>query len=92
MLFRNRFCLLDEKIRDKSPDHIFDLNVYGMLHTIIFQSSVLSFFDLSYRSASNFFLSAVLFFSASVPVYLFAVLQTLSLIFLQKLLGRQEKQ
>ena len=26
MLSRNRFCLLDGKIRQKSPDHLFDLN------------------------------------------------------------------
>ena len=41
-------------------------------------------FYLSCRSTSNFFLSVVLFFSASVPVYFFAVLQTWSLLFLWK--------
>src|SRR3954471_24807711 len=43
MLSRNRFCLLDGKIHDKSPYHIFDLNIYdSMIHAIIFQASVLS--------------------------------------------------
>ena len=34
----------DGKIHDKSPDHLFDLNFFdNMLHTIMFQASVLSF-------------------------------------------------
>src|ERR1044072_8923678 len=41
LLSRNRFCLLDEKIRDKSPDHLFDLNIfYSMIHTISLLASV----------------------------------------------------
>ena len=86
MLSRNIFCLLDGKIRDKSPDNLFDLNCFdSMLHTIIFQAYVLSFFirvvEVPRKSS---FLSDGLFFSAFVPVYLFAVLQILSLIFLCK--------
>src|ERR1041384_2175621 len=43
LLSRNRFCLLDEKIRDKSPDHLFDLNFFdSMLHTISLLTSVQS--------------------------------------------------
>src|SRR3954471_13319739 len=57
MLSRNRLCLLDGKIRGKSPDHVFDLNYFeSMLHTVIFQASVLSFF-LSCRSAPKKFFS-----------------------------------
>ena len=44
MLSRNRLSLLDGKIRDKSPDHLFDLNFFGsVLHAITFQTSVHSF-------------------------------------------------
>ena len=47
MLSRNRLCLLDGKIGDKSPDNLFDLNcLESMLHTIIFQTSALSFLIL----------------------------------------------
>ena len=83
MLSRNRFCQLDGKIWDKSPDHHFDLNFFdSMLHTIVFQASVLRFLIwVSEVPRKNTFLSAVLFFSASVPVFLFAVLQSLSLLF-----------
>src|SRR4051812_656180 len=88
MLSRNRLSLLDGKIHDKSPDHLFDLNFFdSMLHTIVFQASVQSFFDFSCRSAlKKFFLSAVLFFSTSAPVFPLVVLQTLSLLFLCKLI------
>src|SRR4051812_28433280 len=86
MLSRNRFRLLDGKIRDKSPDHIFDLNCFdSMLHTIIFQASVLSYLiGVAEVFLENSFLSAILFFLDFAPVYLFAVLQTLSLLFLCK--------
>ena len=86
MLSRNRFCLLDGKIRSISSDHLFDLNFFdSMLHTINFQGSVLSFLIwVAEVPRKNSFLSAVLFFSASVPVFLFAVLQSLSLLFLCK--------
>src|SRR3954466_15852436 len=43
LLSRNRLCLLDGKILNKSPDHLFGLNCfYNMLHTIVFQASVKS--------------------------------------------------
>ena len=86
MLFRNRLCLLDGKIHDKSLDHLFDLNFFeSMPHTIIFPASFLSFLiRVAEVPQKNSFLSAILFFSAFLPVYLFAVLQTLSLIFLCK--------
>src|SRR3954471_12219352 len=55
MLSRNRFCLLDGKNRDKSPDHLFDLNFFdSMLHTIVFQAPF-KFYDLSCISASKKF-------------------------------------
>src|ERR1043165_9875870 len=87
MLSRNRFCLLDGKIRDKSPAHLFDLNFFdSMLHTISFQASIQSFFDLSCRSTSKKFpflcCSVLLSFA---PAFLFVVLQSLSLLFLCKL-------
>src|ERR1043165_7281982 len=86
MLYRNRLCLLDGKIQDKSPDHLFDLNFFdSMLHTITFHVSVQSFLIvIAEVPRKNSFLSAVLSFSASVPVFPFAVLQSLSLIFLCK--------
>ena len=87
MLSRNRLCLLDRKIHDKSPDHLFDLNFFdSMLHTIVFQASVLSFLIWVAEVPRKIsFLSIVLFFSASVPVYLFVVLQSLSFLFLCKI-------
>src|ERR1044071_9540346 len=43
-LSRNRFCLLDGKIRNKSPFHLLDLNFFdSMLDKISFQESVQSF-------------------------------------------------
>ena len=87
MLSRNKLCLLDGKIRDKSPDHLFDLNCFdSMLHTIVFQASVLSFLIwVAEVPRKNYFPSVVLFFLAFVPVFLFAVLQSLSLLFLCKI-------
>src|ERR1043165_4420224 len=83
----NRFCLPDGKILNKSPDHLFDLNFFdSMLNTIGLLASVQSFLILVAevpRKNSSF--SAVLFFSASAPVFLFAVLQSLSLLFLCKI-------
>ena len=58
----------------------------SMLHTISFQASVQSFLIWVVevpRKNSPF--STVLFFSASAPVFRFAVLQSLSLLFLCKL-------
>src|SRR3954468_12717303 len=47
MLSKNRFCMLDGKIRDKSPGHISELNVLdSMLHTIVFHASVQIFLIL----------------------------------------------
>src|SRR3954468_6343797 len=87
MLFRNRFCLCEGTIHDKSPDHLFDLNCFdSMLHTIIFQAYVQSFLiSVAEVPRKNSPFSVVLFISASTPVFLFAVLQSLSLIFLCKL-------
>src|SRR4051812_46610997 len=85
MLSRNRFCLLDGKIRDKSPDNLFDLIFWQYVPYNCLSSVCSEFFDLSCRSAPKTILfSAVLFFSAFVPVFLLAVLQTLSLLFLCK--------
>ena len=57
-----------------------------MLHTINFQASVQSFLIwIAEVPRKNSPFSAVLFFSASAPVFLFAVLQSLSLLFLCKL-------
>ena len=87
MLSRNRLCLLDGKILNKSPDHLFDLNLFdSMLHSITFQASVQSFLIwVAEVPRKNSPFSAVLFFSASAPVFLFAVLQSLSLFFLCKI-------
>src|SRR3954467_11167236 len=72
LLSRNRFCLLDGKILNKSPDHLFDLNFFdSMIHTIVFQASVQSFLiSVAEVPRKNFPFSAILFFSASVPVFL----------------------
>ena len=87
LLSRNRLCLLDGKIRNKSPDHLFDLNFFdSILQTISLQASVQSFLIwVAEVPQKNSPFSAVLFFSASAPVFLFAVLQSLSLLFLCKL-------
>ena len=75
------------KIHDKSPDHLFDRNFFdSMIHTITFQASVPSFLIWVVEvPRKNSFLSDVLLFSASAPVFLFAVLQSLSFLFLCKL-------
>src|SRR3954471_18839224 len=87
MLSRNRLCLLDGKIHDKSPDHLFNLNCFdSIINTIVFQDYVQSFLILGAEvPLKNSFLSAVLFFSASAPVFPLVVLQTLSILFLCKL-------
>src|SRR3954463_16129071 len=87
MLSRNRLCLLDGKIHDKSPDHLFDLNCFeSMLHTIVFQASVQSFLiSVAEVPLKNYFLCVILFFSASAPVFPLVALQILSLLFLCKL-------
>ena len=79
----NKFCLLGGKNRNKSPVNLFGLNfLHSMLYTILKLSYVLSFFIwVAEVPRKNSFLSAVMFFSASVPVFLLAVLQTLSLLF-----------
>ena len=86
MLSRNRFCLLDGKIRHKSPDHPFDLNFFdSMLYTIVFLSSVLSFLIwVAEVPRKNYLLSAGLFLPDSATFCFFSVLQTLSLLFLCK--------
>ena len=86
MLSRNRFCLLDGKIHHKSPDHLFDLNVFdSMLYTIGFLPSVLSFLIwVAEVPRKNYLLSAGLFFPDSATFCFFSVLQTLSLLFLCK--------
>ena len=87
MLSRNRFRLLDGKNSHKSQYHLFDLNCFdSMPHTITFQASVQSFLIwVAEVPRKNSFLSAVLFFSASATFFLFAVLQSLSLLFICKL-------
>ena len=87
MLSRNRFCLLDGKNHYKSPDHLFDLNCFdSMILTITFQATVQSFLIWVIEvPRKNSFLSVVLFFSAFVPVFIFAVLQSLRLLFLCKI-------
>ena len=86
MLSRNRFCLLDGKIRHKSPDHLFYLNFFdSMLYTIVFLASVLSFLIwVAEVPRKNYLLSAGLFFTGSAMFCVFSVLQTLSLLFLCK--------
>src|SRR4051812_37515476 len=94
MLSRNRLCLLDVKIRKKSPVHIFDLNCFdSMVHTIVLQASVLSvLISVAEVLRKNYLLSYVLFFTDSVLFYLFAVLQPLSFFFFARTLGIEEKQ
>ena len=93
MLSRNRFCPLDGKIRDKSPDHLFDLNVYdSMLRTIIFQASILSFliWVAEVRRKNSSLCCSV--FLSFCPCLSFCSFANLKLAFsLQKHLGRQEK-
>ena len=86
MLSRNRFCLLDGKIRDKSPDHLFDLNCFDiMLHKITFQASVQSFLIwVAEVPRKNSFLCCSLFL-CFCPGFSFAILQSLSLLFLCKI-------
>ena len=81
----NSVCLT-EKIAINHQIVFFDLNVFdSMLHTISFQASVQSFFIwVAEVPQKNSPFSAVLFFSASAPFFLFAVLQSLSLLFLCK--------
>ena len=91
---RNRFCLLDGKICDKSPDNIFNLHVFdSMLHIIIFQASVLSFLIwVAEVFPKNSLLSTILF-SKFCAVLSFRSFANLKLAFsLQKHLGSQEKQ
>src|SRR3954463_41247 len=86
MLSRNRFCLLDGKIHDKSPDHHFDLNLFeSMIHTINFQEYVQSFFALSCRSASKkFFSLCCSIFLSFCPCFYFRSFANLKLAFLWK--------
>src|ERR1041384_8136816 len=88
----NRLCLLDGKIRDKSPDHIFDLNFFGQYAPYNFLSGLCSeFFDLSCKSASKKFFSLYCsVFLSFCPCFSFLSFANLQLAFsLQKLLGRQ---
>src|SRR4051812_46239374 len=88
MLSRNRFCLLDGKIRDKSRDSLFYLIYFdSMLHTIIFQAFVLT------SASKKFFSLCCYVFLSFCPRFSFRGFANLKLSFsLQKLLGRQEKQ
>ena len=84
--------MLDGKNSHKSLVHIFDLNCFeSMLHTIVFQASVLSFFiSVAEVFLKNSLVSVVLFFTDSAPS--FRSFANLNLAFsLQKLLGNQEK-
>ena len=86
MQSRKQILSLDRKIRIKSPDHLFDLNVFdSVLYTIVFRASVLSFLIwVAEVPRKNYLLPAGLFFTDSVLFCLFFVLQTLSLLFLCK--------
>ena len=86
MLSRNRLCLLDRKIHDKSPDHIFDM-YFLQYDPYNYLSRVCSkFFDLSCRSSSKkFFSLCCSIFLSFCPCLLFADLQSLSLLFLCKI-------
>src|SRR4051812_38103233 len=95
MLSKNILCLLDRKIRDKSPDHIFDLNFFWQYATYNFLSGICSeFFDLSSVSAhKKFFPLCYPVFLSFCPCFYFSSFAILKLYFsLQNPLGRQEKQ
>src|ERR1041384_1305487 len=86
----NRFCLLDGKNQNKSPVHLFELNVlHSMLYTIVNLSYVLIFLIwVAEVPQKNYLLLVVLFFTDSATFCLSLLLQTLSLLFsLQKLFG-----
>src|ERR1041385_6959589 len=95
MLSRKQILSLDIQIRIKSPDHLFDMNFFdSMLYTIVKISYVLSFSDLSCRSAPKKFsttcCSVFHRFCYILPLFTFA---NLKLAFsLQKLFGTLEKQ
>ena len=86
MLSRNRLCLLDGQIRQKSPDLVFDLNCFkSMLDIIAFLGSAISFFIwVAEVPRINYLLPVVLFFTGSAMFCVFIVLQILSLLFLCK--------
>lgn len=75
-----------QKIRQKSLDHLFDLNVFdSMLYIIDFMASVLSFFIwVAEVPRINYLLPIVLFFTDSAMFWVLIILQILSLIFICK--------
>ena len=87
MLSRNKFCLLDGKILNKSPDHLFDLNFLTACSIQLAFRPLFKVFLIWVAEVprKNSPFSDVLFFSASAPVFRFAVLQSLSLLFICKL-------
>src|ERR1041385_3997666 len=92
---QNRFCLLDEKNRNKSPVHLFELNfLHSMLYKITKLPYVLSFFDLSCRNApKKFFTICCSVFHRFCHVLSLLTFANLKLSFsLQKLFGTLEKQ
>src|SRR4051812_42308498 len=93
MLSRNRFCLLDGKIRDESTDHLFDLNFLTVCSIQLSFRHLSEFFYLSCRSTSKkFFSLCCSIFLSFCPCFSFRSFANLKLAYsLQKLLGRQEK-
>ena len=95
VLSRKQIMSLDRKNRIKSPDHLFGLNFSdSVLYTIGFRASVLSFFDLSCRSApKKSFTTGQSVFHRFCPVLPFLHFANLELAFsLQKPFGNLEKQ
>lgn len=74
------------KNRQKSPDHLFDLNCFdSMIYIISFWESLLSFLIWVVEVPRiNYLLPDVLFFTNSVMFCVFNVLQILSLLFICK--------
>ena len=86
MLSKNRFCLLDGKIRIKSPDHLFDLKfLHSMLYIIGKFSTIFSFFIWATEvPPKNWLLYVVLFFPDSSLFCASPVLQFLRMLFICK--------
>src|SRR3954471_21714500 len=83
----NRFCPRDGKNKNKSPVHIFELNIlHSMLYIITELSCVLSFLiRVAEVPPKNSLLPVVLFFIDSATFCLSSLLQTLSLLFICKI-------
>src|SRR3954471_88272 len=86
VLSRKQILSLDRKIRIKSPDHLFGLNIFdSVLYTIVFRAYVLSFLiRVAEVPRKNYLLPAGLFFTDSVLFCLSFILRTLRLLFLCK--------